>query len=196
MNPASAPHERSLMRPAWALAISLMLLLAACGGSAQQTTQRHAAGTTTTARRTTTTQTVSQKPVPRPPFRVGLVSLSLSEPTSAAIATTRTPTGTWSACSPTVVRYPAIGRPMDGVKPAPRLPERWARFRSPSVLAGLRHAGGGHSWLAPETSERAPVMSWPLPPIRRTDPTSPGGPTRPTSSTTPAPESRDPSLRK
>src|SRR5690242_16583560 len=102
MNPASAPHEWTLLRPAWPLGISLMLLLAACGGSTSQTTQRHTAGaaitahgaTTTATRGASTTQTVSQKPVPTPPFRVGSVSLSLTEPTSAAIATTRTPTGT------------------------------------------------------------------------------------------------------
>lgn len=174
MNPASAPHERSLMPPAWALAISLMLLLAACGGGAQQTTQRHAAGTTTTAPGTTTTQTVSRKPVPRPPFRVGSVSLSLSEPTSAAIATTRTPTGTSVRVLPTVVRYPATGRPNGRVNPGAPPARAAGPFPLLVFSQGYDMPAAAYSWLMNVWTSAGYVVAAPTYP--RTDPTSPGGP--------------------
>ncbi len=162
------------MRPAWALATSLMLLLSACGGSAQPTTQRHAAGTATTTRGATTTQTVSQKPVPRQPFRVGSVSLSLSEPTSAANATTRTPTGTSVRVLPTVVRYPAVGRPDGHLNPGARPARAAGPFPLLVFSQGYDMPPAAYSWLMDAWTSAGYVVAAPTYP--RTDPTSPGGP--------------------
>ncbi len=174
MNPASATHERSLMRSAWALAISLMLLLAACGGSAQQPTQRQAAGSATTAPRATITQTVTQKPVPRPPFRVGSVRLSLSEPASAAIATTRTPTGSSVRVLPTLVRYPAVGRPDGRLDPGAPPARAAGPFPLLVFSQGYDMPAAAYSWLMNAWASAGYVVAAPTYP--RTDPTSPGGP--------------------
>jgi predicted dienelactone hydrolase len=180
MNPVSVPHERSLMRPAWALAISLtvVLVLTGCGGSSQRTTRRGAAPHTTTARAETTAQStdknVSRKRASRPPFRVGSVTLTLNEPSSAAIATSRTPTGTSIRVLPTVVRYPAIGT-RDGRANPGATPARAAGpFPLLVFSQGYDMPAAAYSWLMNVWASAGYVVAAPTYP--RTNPNSPGGP--------------------
>jgi predicted dienelactone hydrolase len=168
------------MRRTEALAISLTVtvLLSACGGASRPPSKQPGATTTSTTRASTTTQTtakhVSRKRTPRPPFRVGLVSFALSEPASAAIATTRTPTGNSVRVLPTVVRYPAIGAP-DGRATPGATPARAAGpFPLLVFSQGYDMPAAAYSWLMNAWTRAGFVVAAPTYP--RTNPTSPGGP--------------------
>lgn len=110
----------------------------------------------------------------RPPFRVGLVNFSLSEPSSAATATAHTASGAPVRVLPTVVRYPAKGaangRDDPGAQPA--------RAAGPFPLLvfsqGYNMPPAAYSWLMRAWASAGYVVAAPTYP--RTDPTSPGGP--------------------
>jgi predicted dienelactone hydrolase len=178
MKPASARHELSLTRPTWALAVALMLLLAACGGGVRRTAQQQAATGTTMAHGAAANETddrhSGRDPTLRPPFRVGSVSPAVHEPASAAIATTRTATGTPVRVLPTVVRYPAIGRPNGRANPRAAPARAAGPFPLLVFSQGYDMPSAAYSWLMNAWTSAGYVVAAPTYP--HTNPTSPGGP--------------------
>ncbi len=114
MKRASSVNERVLTRVIRALPLLLALVLAACGAGGRTSDGDGSSGTparTTASAPRHSPRTTRPKPRPRPPFRVGSVALQLSEPSAAATSTSHTPAGAPVRLLPTVVRYPAQGRP-------------------------------------------------------------------------------------
>jgi predicted dienelactone hydrolase len=181
MKGSSVPDERTLMRTGGALTVALALLLSACGGNAHPKAQRHAArttATTSTARAATTAQSkrhpASHTRVLHPPFRIGSIALTLTEPSPAAIATTRTPAGASVRVLPTVIRYPATGSPNGRANAGATPASAAGPFPLLVFSQGYDMPAAAYSWLMNAWTSAGYVVAAPTYP--RTDPTSPGGP--------------------
>lgn len=121
-----------------------------------------------------TTTSTSAAPRPVSPFRVGLASLSVLEPSTAALANARTATGAPARALPTVIRYPALGSAARG--PAHGLPPAGAGGPFPLVVfsQGFDYPAEGYAGLMQSLTRAGYVVADPTYP--RTDPSTPGGP--------------------
>jgi hypothetical protein len=115
--------------------LALTILVAGVGaaiaaGNGSSGSNRPRAGVGTSRTRATSTQvpaasrtqTSPQRPRPNPQasptaYRVGMTSLMLTEPATAATATGHTASGAPVRTLPTIVRYPAAGTPGSGAHP-------------------------------------------------------------------------------
>lgn len=176
MKRASVTYERTFRRPIWALIVVLGVLVGACGGGAHGTrprmvTSSSASSATTVGRPSHVTV---HNPVPRPPFRVGSVTLSLTEPSSPATATAHTAGGAPVRALPTVVRYPATGHPNGHDNPGATPARASGPFPLLVFSQGYDMPPAAYSWLMNAWASAGYVVAAPTYP--RTDPTSPGGP--------------------
>jgi alpha-beta hydrolase superfamily lysophospholipase len=173
MKPGSFIYERVLTGAA---ALWVVLLLAACGGGGHPSART--AGPTPRAHTSASSPGTSRRPahsrpVPRPPFRVGTVSLQLLEPSSAAIATSRTGAGAPVRLLSTVVRYPATGRP-NGRENRDAAPARAAGpFPLIVFSQGYAMPPSAYSWLLDAWTRAGFVVAAPTYP--HTDPNAPEG---------------------
>jgi hypothetical protein len=138
-----------------------------------------ARGATTTSTRSTTssTSTATPPPPPQAPYRVGLASLRVLEPTTPSLANAKTSSGLPARSLPTVIRYPASGNPgPPGKSPVPGGPPQRAAGPFPLVVfsQGYDYPAEGYSALLDAWARAGFVVVDPTYP--ETDPSTPGGP--------------------
>ncbi len=114
------------------------------------------------------------RPVPHPPFRVGVVNFSLSEPSSSSAATAHTASGAPVRVLPTVVRYPAKGSANGRDNPGAPPVRAAGPFPLLVFSQGYDMPAAAYSWLMRAWASAGYVVAAPTYP--RTDPTSLGGP--------------------
>jgi len=178
MKSASATHERALRPVVCAFAAALALLVAACGGGGQPSSsgRRHAlsaARQTSTVARPRATRPSRRKPASRPPFRVGSVTFELREPSSPAIADTHMSNRVSVRLLPTVVRYPAVGRPNGQDNPGATPARAAGPFPLLVFSQGYAMPPRAYSWLLDAWTSAGYVVAAPTYP--HTDPASPDG---------------------
>lgn len=128
---------------------------------------------------TSTTPAPAPRPAPpqRAPYRVGITSVGLLEPSAGSLATAKTSTGQPARALPTVIRYPAHGNP--GGPAAPPVPgARPQRAAGPFPLIvfsqGYDYPAEGYAALLTAWARAGFVVADPTYPA--TDPSAPGGP--------------------
>jgi len=121
-----------------------------------------------------TTSSASGAGRPTSPFRVGLASLAVLEPSTAALANARNATGAPARALPTMIRYPALGSPARG--PAHGLTPAAAGGPFPLVVfsQGFNYPAEGYAGLMQSLTRAGYVVADPTYP--ETDPSTPGGP--------------------
>ncbi|MDQ6729006.1 MAG: hypothetical protein M3022_01535 [Actinomycetota bacterium] len=147
----------------------------ASGGSGSSNRSRGSGGgavsPASTTRSTTTSATSAARPVS--PFRVGLASLTVLEPSTAALANARTATGAPARSLPTVIRYPALGSaargPAHGLTPA----ATGGPFPLVVFSQGFNYPAEGYAGLMQSLTRAGYVVADPTYP--ETDPSTPGG---------------------
>jgi len=119
---------------------------------------------------TSTTSSASGAGRPTSPFRVGLASLAVLEPSTAALANARTATGAPARALPTMIRYPALGSPARGLTPA----AAGGPFPLVVFSQGFNYPAEGYAGLMQSLTRAGYVVADPTYP--ETDPSTPGGP--------------------
>jgi len=120
-----------------------------------------------------TSSSASAAARPASPFRVGLASLALLEPSTPALANARSATGAPARSLPTVIRFPALGSPARG--PAYGLTPARAGGPFPLVVfsQGFNYPAEGYAGLMQSLTRAGYVVADPTYP--ETDPSTPGG---------------------
>ncbi len=166
--------------------VTVVVVAGALGGptlsprsSASVTTGLSSApGITTSTRATTSsTSTATPPPPPQAPYRVGVASLRVLEPTTISLANAKTSSGQPARSLPTVIRYPASGYPgPPGRSPVPGAPPQRAAGPFPLVVfsQGYDYPAEGYSALLDAFARAGFVVVDPTYPA--TDPSTPGGP--------------------
>src|SRR5918911_2531601 len=177
MKRASASDERKFRRLAFALAILLALIAGSCGSGGHRKTGPERAANSTGHSATTPLRPrthASPRRVSGPPFRVGSVTLEIEEPSGRAVPNARSASGTFIRRLPTVVRYPAAGRPNG--RDNPGAPPARADGTFPLVVfsQGYDMPPQAYSWLLHRWASAGFVVAAPTYPY--TNPTTPGGP--------------------
>jgi predicted dienelactone hydrolase len=108
-----------------------------------------------------------------PPFRVGSITLQLEEPSAPAISNARS-AGSFVRRLPTVVRYPAAGRPNGRDNPGAPPDRTEGTFPLVVFSQGYDMPAQAYSWLLHAWASAGFVVAAPTYPY--TDPTTPGGP--------------------
>ena len=150
---------------------------ASSGPAGRSGASHHSGGTAVSpasTSRSTSTTTTSAAARPASLFRVGLASLSVLEPSTAALANARTATGLPARLLPTVIRYPALGSAARG--PAHGLTPAAAAGPFPLVVfsQGFDYPAEGYAGLMQSLTRAGYVVAAPTYPD--TDPSAPGGP--------------------
>jgi alpha-beta hydrolase superfamily lysophospholipase len=147
------------------------------GGGARTASPGRTSGALTTRSASQSTSTTSAAvPKPAAPYRVGATSLSLSRPATPATATGHSATGAPIRPLPTIVRYPAVGRPgAAGAGDHPGAAPASASGPFPLVVfsQGYDLPAEDYAGLLDAWARAGYVVADPTYPL--TDPTAPGG---------------------
>ncbi len=174
MKPASSTYEWILTRVGGALPLLMLgLVLAACGGGGHTATRAAKAPARVHSTSHIARRTAPRRPAPRPPFRVGTLALDLSEPAAATIATGHTAVGAPVRLLPTVVRYPAVGRPNGRENPAAAPARAAGPFPLIVFSQGYAMPPSAYSWLLDAWTSAGFIVAAPTYP--HTDPNAPEG---------------------
>ena len=134
--------------------------------------------TTSASHTTTTTQSSSSNGQPPPSaYRVGMTSLTLSEPASAATATGHAASGAPVRVLPTIVRYPATGTPGAGAHPGAAPAAAHGPFPLVVFSQGYDVSAEAYSWLLDAWARAGYIVADPTYPL--TDPSTPEGVSEP-----------------
>jgi alpha-beta hydrolase superfamily lysophospholipase len=106
-------------------------------------------------------------------YRVGIASLSLSEPATAPTATGHTASGAPIRPLPTMIRYPATGTPDAGAHPGAAPDSAAGPFPLVVFSQGFDVSAESYSWLLDAWARAGFVVADPTYPL--TDPSTPGG---------------------
>ncbi len=164
------------------VAVAAAIAVAAGGGGQSATSPPAAAAPptsspstspTTTAPTTTATHSTSGSPATGAPYRVGITSMTLTEPAAAAIATGHSASGAPIRTLPTIVRYPARGNPDSGTHPGAIPAARGRPFGLIVFSQGYDVSAESYAWLLTAWARAGYVVADPTYPL--TDPATPGG---------------------
>jgi predicted dienelactone hydrolase len=118
---------------------------------------------------TTSTASSSAAPVAAAPYRVGMTSLTLDEPATAATATGHSPSGAPIRALPMNVRYPARGTPDPGAHPGAVPAARSGPFPLVVFSQGFDISAEAYSWLLDAWARAGYVVADPTYPLTAPD---------------------------